>query len=210
MALTRTSLSADLGANDLQVAITSTASGFPAAGVFASPPYLMQVDDEYMLLERVVASGVIKVMQRGYNGSKAVAHDILSPVSISADPQDFVAVSEGAVANRPPWVDAVRAIGENGVIPVPNRNTTYEITKATALASTTLAAPAKDQDGLRVTITSLTAAAHVITATSLIADAVSGSPHTTATYAAFIGATLTLEAANGLWNVVSAVGVTIS
>lgn len=210
MALTRTSLSADCGASDLQLAITSTSSGFPSAGVYSTPPYLMQIDDEYMLLERVLASGSVKVMQRGYNGSKAVAHDILSPVTISADPQDFVAVSEGAVANRPPWVDAVRAIGENGVIPVPNRNTTYELVKATALGSTTLGAPGKDQDGLRVTLTSLTAAAHVITATSLLGDAVSGSPHTTATFAAFIGASLTLEAANGIWNVVSSVGVTIT
>jgi hypothetical protein len=210
MALTRTSLSAACGASDLTLAITSTAAGFPAVGAYSSPTQMLQVDDEYMLIQVVPASGTVKVMQRGFNGSKAIAHDILAPVATSADPQDFVAVSTGAAANRPPWVDAVVTVGQNGVIAVPNRNTTYELIKATALASTTLAAPAKDQDGLRITLTSLTAAAHVITATSLLADAVSGSPHTTATFAAFIGASLTLEAANGLWNVVASVGVTIT
>ena len=33
---------------------------------------------------------------------------------------------------------------------------------------------------------------------------------TTATYAAYIGASMTLQADNGLWNVVAAVGVTIT
>lgn len=209
MALTRTSLSADLAASDLQVAVTST-TGFPAVGTYAVPQQMMQVDDEFMLIERVPASGVVKVMQRGYNGSAAVAHDILAPVATSADPQDWVAVPLGEVVNRPPDFDAVRSVGENGVIPVPTQPTTYVLTKATALASTTFGAPAKDQDGLMVVFTSQTAAAHVITATTLWGDAVSGSPHTTATFAAFIGASLTVRAQNGLWNVISSTGVTIT
>lgn len=210
MALTRTSLSADCTASDLQLAITSTSSGFPAVGTYASPKQMLQVDDEYMLIEVVPVSGTVKVMQRGYNGSKAEAHDLLAPVATSSDRQDFAAVASGAVVNRAPWTDAVLSVGENGVIPVPVKNTTYELMKATALASTTLAAPAKDQDGLRVRFTSQTAAAHVITATTLWGDGVSGSPHTTATFAAFIGATLTVQADNGIWNVVSSVGVTIT
>lgn len=210
MALTRTSLAADMSASDLTASITSTSAGFPAVGTYASPAQMMQVDDEYMLIQVVPVANTVKVMQRGYNGSKAEAHDILAPVATSSDPQDFAAVASGAVVNRAPWVDAVLSVGENGVIPVPVKNTTYELTKATALSSTTLGAPAKDQDGLRVTITSQTAAAHVITSTTLLADAVSGSPHTTATFAAFIGASLVLQADNGLWNVISAVGVTIT
>jgi hypothetical protein len=209
MALTRTSLAADLGASDLTASVTST-TGFPGVGTYASPLQMMQVDDEYMLIQVVPASGTVKLMQRGYNGSAAVAHDILAPVSTSSDPNDWAGVPVGEVVNRPPDFDAVRSIGENGVIPVPTQPTTYVITKATALATTTLAAPPKDQDGLRVTFTSQTAAAHVITATSLLADAVTGSPHTTATFAAFIGATITLIADNGLWNVQSSTGVVIT
>lgn len=82
-----------------------------------------------------------------------------------------------------------------------------KITKGTA-AALLLQAPARD--GLILTISSTTAAAHVVTATTLLADAVSGSPHTTATFAAFKGATITLLALNGLWNVMGAVGVTIT
>ena len=125
MALTRTSLAADCTASDLQLAITSTSSGFPTVGTYSTPPQMMQVDGEYMLIQIVPASGYVKVMQRGYNGSKAVAHDILAPVATSSDPQDFAAVAEGAVVNRPPWVEAVLSVGENGVIPVPVKNTTY-------------------------------------------------------------------------------------
>jgi len=210
MSLTRTSTSAAITANQItNLGITSTSSGFPAAGVVGSRQ-LVQIDGEFMLLDQVVASGVINVLQRGYNGTAAVAHDILAPVITSASNSDFVAVGVGALDSRPPYVDDQFNVGQNGAIPVPVKNTTYLLTKATALASTTLAAPAKDQDGLRVTLTSATSAAHVIMATTLLADAVSGSPHTTATYAAFIGASLTLEAANGVWNVVSSVGVTIT
>ena len=83
------------------------------------------------------------------------------------------------------------------------------ITKASA-AAMTLGAPAASQDGAVLVISSETAAAHTVTATALLADGVSGSPHGTATFAAYKGATLTLVAAAGLWNVQSAVGVTIA
>jgi len=210
MALTRTSLSAAATASATQLSITSTSSGFPAVGAFSNPPYIMQVDSEYMLLVNVPASGFANVAQRGYNGTIAMAHDILAPVSISASPGDFMATPWGAVDTRPPYDDDIVTVGQNGVIAVPTKNTTVLLTKATALASTTLAAPAKDQDGIRLVITSTTAAAHVVTAVGLLGDAVTGSPHGTATYAAFIGASLTLEAANSIWNVISSVGVTIT
>lgn len=95
----------------------------------------------------------------------------------------------------------------SGIIP-PVAGTAF-ITKATA-AAMTLAAPALADDGAVLIITSETAAAHTVTATTLLADAVSGSPHTTATFAAFIGTSLVLMAANKLWNVVASTGVTIT
>lgn len=210
MALTRTSLSLACTAGQVKgLAITSTSSGFPAVGVIGSRQ-VMQIDGEKMLIDQVVASGVVDVLQRGYDGTVAVAHDILAPVATSSAASDFAAVPAGGVDNRPPYVDDIVTVGQNGALPVPTKNTTFLLTKASALASTTLAAPGKDQDGLRLTITSQTAAAHVITATSLIGDGVSGSPHSTATWAAFIGATLVLEACNGIWNEVSSIGVTIT
>ncbi len=83
------------------------------------------------------------------------------------------------------------------------------LTKGTA-AAMTLAAPAAADDGAVLVISSETAAAHTVTGVGLLADGVSGSPHGTATFAAFKGATLTLIAANLLWNVQGAVGVTIA
>jgi hypothetical protein len=83
------------------------------------------------------------------------------------------------------------------------------ITKG-SIATMTLAAPTAAQAGTVLIITSTTAFAHVVTATSLIGDGVTGSPHTTATFAAFIGATITLIAENLIWNEVSAKGVTVT
>lgn len=209
MALTNTTLAADCSASDLTLSITSTSSGFPAVGTM-NTRQLMLVDGEYMMLDRVVASGVVKVLMRGYNGTTAAAHDVLANVATSSDPADFGAYGVGQSVPRPLSADLIVSVGENGVVPVPVQNTTVFLTKASALSSTTLAAPLTSNNGVRLTITSQTAAAHVITATSLLGDGVSGSPHTTATWAAYIGASLTLEASDGIWNVISAVGVTIT
>lgn len=211
MALTRTSLAAACTASDTQLAITSTSSGFPAIGTYSSPAQMLQVDGEYMLIQVVPASGYCRVMQRGYNGSKAVAHDILAPVVTSSSPQDWVTIGQGEVVNRPPDVVLQLNIGQDGAIAVPVRDTNILITKAAALAGT-LAAPSKDQDGVRLTITAGTNAAHVIVATSLLDNGLSGSPWTTATWGALaIGGTITLMAMNGVWAVVgSPNGVTLS
>lgn len=87
---------------------------------------------------------------------------------------------------------------------------TAVITKTGSLAAMTLAAPTTAQNGLRITATSTTAFAHTITATSLINDGATGVPHTTATFAAFAGASITMEAYSGKWNVISSNNVTIS
>jgi len=210
MALTATTLSAACTASDTLLAITSTSSGFPAVATIPNPLQVMQVDDEYMLIVTVPVANTVRVAQRGYHGSVATAHDILAPVITSSSASDFPATQPGANLTRPPFVDDIVSVGQNGTIAVPTRNTTILLTKATALGTTTLGAPSLGSDGIRVTITTETAAAHVITATSLVADGVSGSPHTTMTFAAFKGASITLVAANGLWQDTAAVGVTVS
>lgn len=208
-ALTNTTLAADLGASDTIVKLTST-SGYPAAGtIVGNNANRMQIGGEYMYFVELIASGTVRVRSRGADGTVAVAHDILDNVHMGA-PGDFPNMPYGSEAPRPPYVDEIVSVGENGVIAVPDKSTTIFLTKATALATTTLGAPTQAQNGLVLTITSQTAAAHVITATSLLGDAVSGSPHTTATFAAFIGASLTLKASDGIWNVISSTGVTIT
>ena len=215
MAITATTLSADLTANAVSMTVGS-GTGFPSVGSVANPGYLVRIDSEYMLAVGQPVSGTITIAQRGYNGTAAVAHDLLAKVLVSSAPSDFNSVSAGNVVDLPPSNPITATIGEDltftsaQVAAWGNRNRVFAITKATAVALV-LVAPSKAQDGLTVTFTSLTAVLHVITATSLLANGGTGSPYTTATGAdSKIGATLTLQAQNGLWNVVANVGFTLS
>lgn len=84
------------------------------------------------------------------------------------------------------------------------------LTKGSA-AAVSLAAPTLAQLGTRLTIYAGSAFAHVLTATALIDDGVTGGSKTTATFAAFVGASLTLIAAQaGKWGVESKNVVTIT
>lgn len=198
MAFTVTTLAADLTATGLKATLTS-GTGF-AVG------QKVKIDGEYARITDVNGA-IVSLAQRGYNGTVAQAHDVLSTVITTADDSDWTGLQMGADDDRPPYVDDVISVGENGAIACPTRNTTIMLTKATALASTTLADPPKDRDGLRLTVTSATDAAHVITGT--FADGTTGA-HTTATYDAFNGASMTLVAQQGTWNTVALTAVTIS
>lgn len=209
MAITATTLSADLGASDVRMAVAS-GSGFPSVGTVANPGYLVRIDKEYMLAVGQPVSGTITIAQRGYNGTAAAAHDTLAKVLVSSAPSDFSSPSAGNDVDLPPYTPLQQTIGEDitftstQVVGWGQQPRVFAITKATA-AEIVLVAPSTAQDNLVLTFTSLTAAQHVITATSLLANGDASSPYTTATMAnAKIGATLTLQAQNGLWNVVSA------
>lgn len=215
MAITQTYITADLSASAL-TAVVASGTGFPTAGPTpASQPYVVRIDKELMLCNLQPVSGTIKLLQRGYNGTAAAAHDILAKIEVSSDPSDFSNPSPGTDTNLPPYLPSQQTIGEDityassTIAAWGNQTQLIAITKATA-AAIVLVAPSKAQDGLTLVFTSLTAAAHVITATSLIGDAVSGSPHTTATFAAYIGASITLQAQNGIYNVISSTGVTVT
>ncbi len=80
----------------------------------------------------------------------------------------------------------------------------FMITKTGSLAALTLAAPSASQNGLINVISSNTAFAHTITATGLFQNGVTGGAKNTATFAAFAGASITLMAYEGKWNVISA------
>jgi hypothetical protein len=99
--------------------------------------------------------------------------------------------------------------GADATIAVPSRDALILLRKATAGAYT-LPAPSALQDGLTLTINADTAAAHVVTATTLIEDGVTGGAKTTATFAAFVGASMTLVAVRGKWHTVSLKAVTIT
>jgi hypothetical protein len=96
-----------------------------------------------------------------------------------------------------------------GSLLVPIQQATYTFNKGSA-AAITLLAPTLAQSGTVLNLTSGSAFAHVVTGTALINDGVTGQPHTTLTFAAFAGASITLVASKQLWNVLGKNLVTVT
>lgn len=195
MALTGTTLTAAVAASDLTIPLTSTTGFLPGQPV--------RFDSEYCYVVSVPSTTSIVVRSRGAEGTTAAAHSVLTNV-VSGLVSDFPVIPAGHVGQgtQATSEDDIQTIGANtAVIAVPTRNTTYIINKATALGSTTLAAPSLAQNGLKLTFISTTAAAHVITGTTLFNNGITGVPWTTVTFAAFAGAGFTATAVNGLWDV---------
>ncbi len=217
MPITQTTLAADLSATGLTMKVTSGSSGFPTAGGNpVTPGYLCRIDKEYFLAVQQPVAGVIKIAQRGYNGTAAASHDILSYVEVSPLGSDFADPSPGNVVSLPPGLPSMQTIGENRTFTSAeiaawgNQPQNFVFTKGSA-ATVVLVAPSKAQDGLVLTFTSAVPYLNVITATALLANGATASPYTTATGAdSKIGASITLQAQNGLWNVVANVGFTLS
>ena len=214
MAITQTALSADLSATALKMTVAS-GTGFPAVGTGAQKNYLVRIDKEYMLAISQPVAGSITIAQRGYNGTAAVAHDTGAKVSVSGSPSDFASPSSGNVVDLPPYLPSYQTIGEDitytaaQIAAWGNQPQNFAIVKA-GVAAIVLAAPSKAQDGLTLLYTSQTANAHTITATGLVGDGASGSPEDLITFDAFIGATITLQAQNGIYNVIANVATVVS
>jgi hypothetical protein len=83
------------------------------------------------------------------------------------------------------------------------------LTKGSAGAYT-LAAPTAEQDGTIMRLIAGSAFAHVITATGLLQDGVTGGAKNAATFGAFLGSSLTLMAYNLTWYVLAKNVVTIA
>jgi hypothetical protein len=199
MAITATTLSAAIDAGQTTLPVTSSTG--------ATVGYPCKIDNEYSTIVAVPSTTSVLVRTRGQEGGIAVLHAALANVEFASAAGDFPASPVGSMVPVPPDQRELVSYGVSGAIAIPISDTNIYISKASA-AVMTLAAPATTQDGLTLTITSNTAAAHTITGVALIADGVSGSPHSTATFGAFKGASITLMANTGLWNVVSALGVT--
>lgn len=117
---------------------------------------------------------------------------------VSVTSGGFVNVANGTTTNQT----------ASGALVV-NNSALYIVTKSSAPALLTLAAPTAA--GVRITVTSDSAQAHTLTATALIQDGTTGGPHNLATFAAFPGATISLVSSISLkWNVVSLQNVVIS
>lgn len=84
----------------------------------------------------------------------------------------------------------------------PTFSHTAILTKGSA-AAMTLAAPALGDNGTRIVIQAGSAFAHVVTATGLIQDGVTGGAKNTYTTAAFVGSGAMLEAYAGKWHLLN-------
>lgn len=191
MALTATSLASAATAGTLNYNVTS-ATGATVDG-------FIRVDGEFAYIT-VINGTQISVRGRGTFGTTAVAHGVLAPVVYGLN-SDLSALGMLEQLPVPVSESDLVGVGANGVITVPNRNTTHLIMKGSALASSTFADPSASQDGLEVTFVGGTDFAHVVTTVS-VNDGTSGL-HTTLTSAAFAGSTLTLVAFKTKWMVKS-------
>lgn len=213
MAITTAQLTAAITASQTQFGISNIStnqSGLPSVGALPlSVGNPMYIDGEWMFCYNQPVAGIVQVRGRGSDGTAAAAHDILSNVSVSALASDFGNPGAGQTTNTDISNDLPMTIGQDATLVLPAANTIYNINKITA-AAITLTAPTIQQNGLTLVISSTTALAHVVTATSLFMDGTGTLPHSTATFGAKQGATITLVAENGFWNVQALQNVTIS
>jgi len=114
--------------------------------------------------------------------------------------------SEAAILAMQAQMGVLTVYSTDGAIAVASG--TAVLTKGTA-AAMTLAAPTTAQNGIRVTITAGSDAAHVITSTGNILDGTTGA-NNTVTLAAFKGSSVTLLAYNQKWLVLCAQVATIA
>lgn len=101
----------------------------------------------------------------------------------------------------------VTTISGNGAITIADG--IVLLTKGSA-AAITLAAPTAGQAGTEICIVAGSAFAHVVTATDLLDDGITGGPKDLATFGAFVGASLTLVALQLRWAVKAINVVTIT
>lgn len=198
--MTSTTLTSGVAANDLSIRVASVAG--------ATPGGFVKIDNEYMKVVSV-NSPIVNVRERGGEGGTAADHDVNASVVFGIG-SELPPLAPGELI-PPPTEDRDQiTVGQDMTIPwnVLRRDATVVIAKG-SVAAITLEAPSAAVDGTRLTITSQSAFAHVVTATGLIDNGVTGGAKNTLTFAAFAGATVTLQANRGKWTVVGTSAVTV-
>ncbi len=205
MALVRTTLTAAITSSQLTFGVASTASqAFPGVGATPLTYQPLVIDDEVMFLVSCPAINTITVRMRGSDGTEATPHDLGSSVVTTATPIDFPLLQPGMQVLRAVSAPDIVTYGQSGAITVPIEPITIAFLAATSAGAYTLGAPSLALNGMMLEITSQSAFAHVVTATGLFATGAALSPFTTATFPAIAGASMSLLAQNGVWNVVNA------
>jgi hypothetical protein len=189
MALTNTSLSAACTATDLTINVTSTSSfavGRP-----------IKIEQEFMGPITAIAGTAVSLLRRGIDGTAAVAHNALAPLSTGLY-SDMPPVTPGTFVAVPPMNDGFVSYSVSGAITLPDKNTVVDITKATA-AAMTLADPTVTQNGIVLTVVAQTAAAHTVSNSAGSGFNGSGASFDIATFGGGIGDALQVVANNGKW-----------
>jgi hypothetical protein len=158
---------------------------------------------------KMVAAAAISAGANVYGAASGKVSSVANPniegIALEAATADNDVIEVLTV--NAPTANTVTAYAANGALAIAPGTAT--LTKA-GVNAMTLAAPTVAQEGLILRVVSQTANAHTITATSLIDDGVTGGSKTTATFAAFAGASIELMASNLKWAVISRNNVTIS
>lgn len=214
MSITGTTLKTTMKQGDRALTLTAYTVPTLGTGVNAGNKVL-RIDSEWMRITDDSLSPTLSVT-RGEFGTSAAAHNALAAAAYGLT-SDVTQVNQVGFDSLPSAGGATTVSGPivsysaSGAITIPsggpNVEQTIFITKA-GVAAMTLAAPTVDQDGLILNITSNTAHAHTVTATGLLNTGTSSVNE--ATFAADAGAGVILQAASGLWNVLSSTGVTFS
>lgn len=139
------------------------------------------------------------------NGSVAPYTADASGFITVTGPRDVAAFLNAGYFVQPIGQQKPNSLSADGAIPLVSG--LYFVTKASA-AALTLAAPTTAQDGMKIEVTSDTAFAHVITATGLLKTGTA--TVNISTFAAFAGASITMVARGGKWNVIANVATVLS
>lgn len=201
MAVNGTTLTADIGRDDLDIPVASVTG--------ASAGRICKIENEYSVVVRVVGS-IVSLRTRGDHGTQSVPHKTLTPVAFG-DPADFPAVPPARHRGQMEQVEDVIHIGASGAIPLPAKDTKVILTGAAALAMT-LPDPTRLMDGITLRIHSSGSAAHTITSASgFNAGGATVDVATFSTVApAGVGNNLVLVASAGRWLIQSSTGVTVA
>lgn len=200
--MTVTTLAAAMDANGLSMQVASVAGA--TVGGFA------KIDNEWTKITQIVAP-IIFVRERGGEGGTALPHDVNAAVTFGIG-TEMPAPGAGEIVPAPTEDRTLISVGSDQTIPWNSlrRDSIVTITKTGTAAALVLEPPPATADGIQLTIVSATALAHIVTATGLIDDGVTGGAKGTATFAAFVGASIGLVSSRGHWAVLSLKGVAVT
>lgn len=203
-ALTTTTLSGAIGADDTLIKVASGTS-------FGKGKYL-RIDDEFLVqtADADSASTTLIPVMRGCNGSVAKAHVTTANVVMGPGSDftgDSVTTSLGyPLAGRQRRVvnyDATGAIA----LPSPGTDVVAVLIGTSALAMT-VAAPSKDMDGCKLTIFGNAKSASTITFDGSVGLANAGASYNVITLQTAGNVGVEVMAINGFWNIAAAPAIT--